>query len=519
MKMALFAALVTASLAAACYTRHLDQAPPYLQHDEVNFAIQAHAIATTGRDVDGNRLPLYFRELAFPVGRDPLYIYAAAAALRVLPPTDATLRLPSTIVAVITIFLVVLLAYELFGNLAAAVVAGILLAMTPAFFIQSRKALSVVYPLPFVAWWLLFLLRYARTGRRRDLVLAMGGLGVSVYAYLTMLVLVPLYALMTLAIVAVRRNWHHAVVGGAALAAAAVPLAWWHVIHPNRYREIISSYGIYDPRLDVLRGAKDLLSWFSISTRTDVYWQSLNPGPLFFSGESVLTDSTRAAGSFPLAYLALLPLGVACMLRQPASPRSLLVLACLITAPIPGVLVVSTSLYRFLVILLFGSLVATAGFLVLWSKPQLWARSLAVAAVLSTVLLFRGFHDYYLTTWPAVAAGYFGGNIRGAVEVVTKAPRDETRGLVYLSGRVPYLDRYFELYRRLHGRHDLAGRVRGLDVERGTDWRDAPERSVAIVASGDAAALEALQAAAWRATAEIHNPDGGSAFFVYASPR
>jgi 4-amino-4-deoxy-L-arabinose transferase-like glycosyltransferase len=147
----LIAALVTA-IAAVWYTRRLDAVPVYLQHDEVNFAIQAHAIATSGRDAGGQSLPLYFREQGFEIGRDPIYIYLAAAALSVLPPEEHTLRLPSVLAALLSIFLTVLVAYELFGSATAAIVAGLLLATSPALFIHGRKALSVIFPIPFVTW-------------------------------------------------------------------------------------------------------------------------------------------------------------------------------------------------------------------------------------------------------------------------------------------------------------------------------------------------------------------------------
>ena len=59
--------ITTALIAAAIvlggtllYTRALGYAPPYLIHDEVQSALQAHAIATTGHDLGGRLLPMYF---------------------------------------------------------------------------------------------------------------------------------------------------------------------------------------------------------------------------------------------------------------------------------------------------------------------------------------------------------------------------------------------------------------------------------------------------------------------------
>jgi hypothetical protein len=46
--------------AAVIYTAQLGSSPIYLNNDETEFALQAHAIATTARDVEGRFLPLYF---------------------------------------------------------------------------------------------------------------------------------------------------------------------------------------------------------------------------------------------------------------------------------------------------------------------------------------------------------------------------------------------------------------------------------------------------------------------------
>ena len=75
--------------AALLYLPHLGDVPPYLIHDEAQGALQAKAIATTGRDLSGRLLPMYFTEPEFPPGRDPVEIYVTALGLTVLPFNDA----------------------------------------------------------------------------------------------------------------------------------------------------------------------------------------------------------------------------------------------------------------------------------------------------------------------------------------------------------------------------------------------------------------------------------------------
>src|SRR5687768_7059243 len=87
------------------YATRLDEVPPYVMHDEAQGALQAHAIATTGRDLSGRLLPLYFTEPEFPPGRDPLLIYVTALGLKVLPFSEAAARTPTALIAVLNVVL------------------------------------------------------------------------------------------------------------------------------------------------------------------------------------------------------------------------------------------------------------------------------------------------------------------------------------------------------------------------------------------------------------------------------
>src|SRR5688572_31289717 len=89
----------------ALYATRLGDVPAYVMHDEAQGALQAHAIATTGRDLSGRLLPLYFTEPEFPPGRDPLLIYVTALGLKVLPFSEAAARTPTALIAVLNVVL------------------------------------------------------------------------------------------------------------------------------------------------------------------------------------------------------------------------------------------------------------------------------------------------------------------------------------------------------------------------------------------------------------------------------
>jgi 4-amino-4-deoxy-L-arabinose transferase-like glycosyltransferase len=98
------------------YAVQLAHTPPHLHRDEVTFALQAQSIAATGRDIEGRTFPLYFemRALGEHVWFHPVPVYLTALFLKVLPLTEAVVRLPSTLVGVIDVLLMYFIARRLF---------------------------------------------------------------------------------------------------------------------------------------------------------------------------------------------------------------------------------------------------------------------------------------------------------------------------------------------------------------------------------------------------------------------
>src|SRR5207244_11251484 len=83
---------------------------------------------------------------------------------------------------------------------------AVLLALTPAHFMYSRFAMDFQAPLPFLLGWLLCLLTYVKTRDGRVLFGAGLMLGAGVYSYIAAVALMPLYALLTCAVLYRRRE-------------------------------------------------------------------------------------------------------------------------------------------------------------------------------------------------------------------------------------------------------------------------------------------------------------------------
>src|SRR5262245_49326764 len=99
----------------ALYAPLLNRSPIYLAHDEVLFALQAQAIATTGHDLKGRWLPLYF-ELFGGYWAQPFVVYLTALTLTVLPLSESSIRFPSVVVGVTDVVLMYVVAHRVFDE-------------------------------------------------------------------------------------------------------------------------------------------------------------------------------------------------------------------------------------------------------------------------------------------------------------------------------------------------------------------------------------------------------------------
>ena len=158
-------ALGLGALALLLYTWRLDTSPIYLQHDEIFFALQAQAISTTGHDSNGRLLPVYF-EVERGHWFQPAIIYAMALVFKAVPPSIAAIRTPTAIVGAVNVVLMFFIARRLFHRTGIAVLAPLMLTLTPAHFIHSRVAMDYLFPIPFVLGWLLCLLAFHRDAER-----------------------------------------------------------------------------------------------------------------------------------------------------------------------------------------------------------------------------------------------------------------------------------------------------------------------------------------------------------------
>src|SRR5262245_1258702 len=503
----LFWIAVLSTVAGLIYLHRLGSSPAYLSIEEVSQSFHALRFADTGRSESGQLLPLFFPERGSGAVRDPVWIYAAAALLRVVPFSATATRLLSAAAGVLDVVLMFLVARELFGRARPAVIAAALLAVMPAHFIQSRIATSQIGTVTCALGWLLFLARYLNRRRPRDLVLATFCLALGMYTYLAAVIVMPLYFVVTL--VVIRRSTRRTESATAIRAACAGfglalgPFLLWHLVHLGEIGGMVAYYsaGEYNRNL----GAEGFFGAKAIS-HLDAWWDCYSPDKLFFSGDPDLRFSTRSAGYFLLAASVPMIVGLRHGWRMLKSETQVVLASGLFIATLPAAVVSNSEIKRWLTFIPFAVLTATCGVEWMLAHRRRFVRAGAVAVLLLAAIQARSFFNEYFGHYRVASAPKFGRNLPGAIHqaLSVSGPAD----CILLDSGIDYLKDEWNLYTLVHGRSDVSARTTWL---RSGTAASAPETcggTTAIATAGDA------RFASWRPF-PISEPDGTVVVAVY----
>lgn len=503
-------ALLSAGV-ALFYATRLQFSPVYLMHDEMQFALQAQAIASTGHDLHGRWLPLYFTEPEFPAGRDPVIIYATALVLKVLPLSESSVRLATSLVGVLNVVVMFLVGRRVFGTNALGLVAAILLALTPAHFIRSRMALSPLYSIPFILAWLLWLARFVDKPERRTLAVAVAWLSLGLYTYLACMVMMPMYLVMT-AMVAVRHrvlNWVGPVLWCSLI--PLVPMVAWLVAHPERYTQVVEAYRLYSVQAGPDTGMTGSALSETVRLRLGLFWSFFNPEFLFMSGDSSLVNSTRRIGFFPMAFIALIPLGIYRLARHRGSIGAVII-AGLITAPAASIASGAIEMNRIMFVIPFAVLTAVAGAHALATSRRPAWRAAGAVLLLTVPIQFSGFYADYMGPYRAESSSWLGGNLRDAFTDVIRRAGPGTRP-VYVSREIPFALRYWRFYALAENRGDMVERVVVYDPS--TFDAASLDPGSHLVCPAQGGCERQVASALWARVSVATEPDGSESFAVY----
>lgn len=450
--------------ACAVYFHALDSVPAVVAVDEARFALQAHSIVTRGTDLAGNRWPVFFH-ITDPLNPhidsdrywQPALFYLVAAVFRFVPPSEWSLRLPTTTLAILNVILIYFVARQLFANAWYGVIAAALLALTPAHYMFARRALDYFCQLPTALAWLWCVSVYGH--RPRAWLPAVTGLllGLGLFTHISSWIVMPVYLAATCVVFrrlrAPARAYRYLALGFAAPLLMIVPALF---INPSLPEEVFLHYKVQT-------------SW-RIAERVNIYWGYLGPSYLFFSGGSNPMFATRRGGVLAVAAAVLLPLGIWNTLQHREHPTRDLLLFGFFFAPVPIVLALpqDPKFYtpRDLLVVPFAALLCTAGCERLFEHSGRFGRLLGGALLVSIPFQFVGFAQYYLSGYQAASAPRFDVmNLEAVADYVISSDQSSRVPLVYLSedAGAPHAYQWVFYLLERH-RDDLAARTRHFSL-------------------------------------------------------
>jgi hypothetical protein len=144
-------------LAAFLRFYNLNSSPPSLYSDEISLGYNAYSLLKTGKDEFGNFLPLSLR--SFGDYKPALSAYAMIPSIAMFGLNEFAVRFPFAFFGTLTVLLIYLITKELFSDRKLALLASLLLSLSPWHIQQSRSAMLVGLEIFFVSLGILLFRR------------------------------------------------------------------------------------------------------------------------------------------------------------------------------------------------------------------------------------------------------------------------------------------------------------------------------------------------------------------------
>jgi hypothetical protein len=470
--------------------------------------VHAAALAKSGRNLNGQLLPPLV-SLDDPEGEPfnlpwgstyylPFGIYLIAGVLKVLPLSEAAVRIPSALLGgVLNVGLIFFVALALFRNRWAAAGSALTLALAPANLIISRQALDSVCQPPFILgglWCLAKMIDTPKEGgaftsnNRRHLAFAAGViLGCGIYAYITSIILMPLYLgvfwLIAWKAGALNRAAIASSIAGFAL--AIIPMALWQLFHPEAVHSLQLQYNRADPgSATLMQVASHDGVGAALSGLLHVYWSYYDPAFLFVQGGNARNLSTGETGVFLIAVAVLAPIGLYRVRHD--RPRRLLLLIGLFAAAIPAAIKGSPyAIQRASGLLIFVSVFAGLGIAQLMASRNLIRRAIAVILIAAAIWQFSSFYRGYLGSYRiASARAYDPTAFRDAADAIIASDRDRSASAIFIPRNFYDSGAKWRFYTTKYNAPALWQRTKYFAMV--SDLTDAPRDSIAVIAQPNA---------------------------------
>jgi 4-amino-4-deoxy-L-arabinose transferase-like glycosyltransferase len=392
----------------------LDQFPLGFFPDESSIAFNAYAIAKSGVDEHGVRLPVYFK--AFGEYKNPLFIYASVPVIQVLGLSRYSARLVSALLFVMAAGVLVVILKQQAGdnrqNRWPIILAGTFFLALPWTFLLGRVVFEIAaFPLLFFAGLLCLVKFDHQVNSRRQLFWWLGftvSMGLLFYSYTVARFLAPILWLVAGGLWRKKLGPVRLVVSGLVFGLFLWPAVWWESAYPGsllaRYQMVATEASYFDYLINYLKHVSPyfIFSLGDGNQRHSIVGQGLlyaSTLPFCVVGLwQICQQESRKLGSWLVAGLLLSPI--------PAS----------LTLPVPHVL-------RVVGLMSILSYLMGLGVVSMWQRQS--QRKIAVA--LSLMILFQSviFLRYYFTQYQFESGAWFEVETVEALEAAVRIPNKE----------------------------------------------------------------------------------------------
>lgn len=188
--------IIICILALFLFIFKINDVPPGINGDEASIGYNAALLSQTLRDENRRLLPIFVLTMDGKDWKQPVTIYSTALLFRLLGPSYFLLRFVSVLFILISLILIFYLLKEIW-DLKMAIIGVLIFLTTPIVMIQSHLALENIAPVPFVIFWLLMIIKYEKTKTAKYLFYSGVGLGISLYSYNGMRLIMPVLSALT----------------------------------------------------------------------------------------------------------------------------------------------------------------------------------------------------------------------------------------------------------------------------------------------------------------------------------
>lgn len=368
------------------FTFRILEVPPGINGDEAAIGYNAALVSRTGYDQNGRFMPLFVSAFDLSDWKQPITFYTTVLAFKLFGPSFFLLRAVSVFFILISALLIFFLTKEIL-DLKTGFISVLFFLTIPAVLIQSHLALENIAPVPFTILWLWMISRYQKTLDSKYLILAAAFLGISLFTYPGMRLIVPIFSIISLAFIYYlnrRRRIKKNILENFKFLLIIIIFPVVMYLTKGQYPGAILAYN--RPH--------------NISSYQEVilpYISSFDPSFLFIQGDSTPYHSTGKQGVFLLATLPIFIQGIIQIIQKRNLMLTFIILAFLFAPLLYGLASSFHRGSRLLVLLPMFSIVTSFGFVSLFNiKSILWKKilpTLTLLLILSNYLDFT--HDYW----------------------------------------------------------------------------------------------------------------------------